>query len=83
MNLKIMILLIRAWTAIKNLKTEEFAMGWKTITGAVIMGLGYACKALAGTVPALDAVGDALIAVGVALAGIGARAAIKKAGEKK
>ena len=57
-------------------------MGWKTITGAVIMGLGYALKAFATVNPICDQIGDALIAIGVALAGIGARLAIKKTGEK-
>jgi len=54
-------------------------MGWKTITGSIIIGLGYACKAFASSVnPILDQIGDALIAIGVALGGIGLRAAIAK-----
>lgn len=57
-------------------------MGWKTITGAVIMGLGYACKAMVAVNPIFDTIGDAMIAVGVALAGIGARMAIAKGGKK-
>ena len=57
-------------------------MGWKTIAGALIMGVGYACKALTAVDPIFDTIGDALIAVGVALAGIGARLAIAKGGKK-
>jgi len=56
--------------------------GWKTISGAVIMGLGYACKAMIVVNPVFDVIGDAMIAVGVALAGIGARMAIAKGGKK-
>jgi len=56
--------------------------GWKTITGVVVMGLGYACKAAAAINPVLDTVGDALIAIGVALAGIGARMAIANVGKE-
>jgi orotate phosphoribosyltransferase-like protein len=78
MNLKLCWLIYSAYIKITNLKLEDFKMGWKTITGAVIMGLGYAAKALASVYPPLDVVGDALIAVGVALGGIGVRAAIAK-----
>ena len=56
--------------------------GWKTISGAVVMGLGYACKAMVAVNPVFDIIGDAMIAVGVALAGIGVRMAIAKGGEK-
>jgi hypothetical protein len=80
MTLKLLLALNKLWIAISTLNNTEAlkSMGWKTITGAVLMGLGYAAKALASTVPALDVVGDALIAIGVALGGIGVRAAIAK-----
>jgi hypothetical protein len=79
MNLNLTWQLWKLWTSIKDIKTEALKnMGWKTITGAIIMGLGYAAKALSSLVPALDIVGDALIAIGVALGGIGVRAAISK-----
>ena len=58
-------------------------MGWKTITGSVLIGLGFACKALAGLLPTLDAIGDGFIALGSALGGIGLRAAVKKAADGK
>ena len=78
MNLKLIWLIYNLWNKIKNLKKEDFNMGWKTITGAIVMGVGYACKALAGVVPALGEIGDALVAIGIALGGIGVRAAIAK-----
>lgn len=81
-SLKMFFQLWGLWSKIKNLNTEGFKnMGWKTITGAILMGVGYACKALMGVVPALAEIGDALIAIGVALGGIGARAAIAKVGK--
>jgi len=83
MNLKVTWQLWKLWNAIKNLKPEALkGMGWKTIAGAVLMGLGYAAKALASTItPELDSVGDALIAVGIALGGIGVRMAISNNGK--
>jgi orotate phosphoribosyltransferase-like protein len=83
MNLKLWWLIYSAYTKITNLKMEDFKMGWKTITGAIVMGLGYAAKALASVYPPLDIVGDALIAIGVALGGIGIRSAIAKSSSEK
>ena len=58
-------------------------LGWRTICGAVVAGLGFLVKGVAGAVPELAdlaPLGDALIGVGLPLAGIGVRAAIAKAG---
>jgi hypothetical protein len=67
-----------------NLNIGDIIMkfGWKTISGAVIMGLGYACKALIVVDPIFAVIGDAMIAIGIALAGIGARMAIAKSGKE-
>jgi len=79
MKLKLVWALWRAYNKLLTLNKEDImGLGWKTITGAVVMGLGFACKALSTVIPALDAIGDALIAIGVALGGIGVRAAIGK-----
>lgn len=53
-------------------------MGWKSITGAVLVGLGYACKAFTGFLPELEKVGDGLVALGVLIGGYGFRSAISK-----
>jgi len=57
------------------------SLGWKSITGSVIFGLGFLCKGAAFFFPAyavgLNSAGDALIALGGALGGIGLRLAIK------
>jgi len=54
-------------------------MGWKTITGSIIFGIGYTLKALSGIFgsPELDQLGDLLIGIGGILGGVGVRAAIK------
>lgn len=56
--------------------------GWKGITGSVLFGLGFACKAAAYFFPnfaeGLNAIGDTLIAIGGSLGGIGVRMAIEK-----
>ncbi|MDD4986498.1 MAG: hypothetical protein PHQ43_12110 [Dehalococcoidales bacterium] len=71
-----------AWGLWRNLKAVRkdalMRMGWKTITGAILVGLGYAAKALAAMEPTLDPIGDGLIAVGAMLGGVGLRAAIAK-----
>jgi len=76
MTLKLVLALFSLYNKLTTLKSEDFRMGWKTITGAVIMGLGYACKALATVNPIFDTIGDALIAVGITLSGVGIRSAI-------
>ena len=55
-------------------------MGWKSVTGSVIFGIGFILKALSGVLgnPDLDKLGDFLIGIGGTLGGIGFRAAIKK-----
>jgi hypothetical protein len=58
-------------------------LGWKTITGAFLIGLGYACKAVSSINPILDTAGDALIAIGFPLMGVGGRVAIAKIGNGK
>ena len=78
MNLKLIWLLFGLWQKLKNLKVEDFKMGWKTITGTILAALGMAGKALSGVDPIFDTIGDILIAIGVALGGIGIRAAISK-----
>lgn len=79
MNLKLIWLFWDLYQKLQKVRKESIMdLGWKTITGAVMMGLGYACKAMASAVPALDVVGDALVAIGVALGGIGIRSAIAK-----
>jgi hypothetical protein len=78
MNLNIIWNVYKLYNVLINFKAEDLNMGWKTITGAIIMGLGYASKALAGIDPMFEIIGDALIAIGIALGGIGVRAAIAK-----
>jgi hypothetical protein len=51
-------------------------LGWRSITGSVIVGIGYALKALSSFYPDLDKFGDALISIGVMLGGYGFRKAI-------
>ena len=53
-------------------------MGYKTIVGSILIGLGYAAKALVSFDPAMDQIGDGLIAVGAVLGGVGLRSAIAK-----
>lgn len=83
MNLKLLFLLNKLWNSLSTFNWEALKhMGWKTITGAILMGLGYAAKALASTVnPAFEPIGDALIAIGIALGGIGVRLAISNNGK--
>ena len=66
------------FSKLSKLRKEDFNMGWKTVTGSILVGLGFACKALSTLAPFLDELGDAVIAIGSALGGIGLRAAIKK-----
>jgi hypothetical protein len=84
MNLKLIWMLWDLWSKCKKVRAGSMkTMGWKTITGAVLVGLGYAAKSLMSFEPALDQVGDAFIALGAVLGGVGIRAAIAKTGEKK
>ena len=79
MNFKLIWLIWDLWSKLKKVKGDGMGnLGWKTITGALLIGLGYAAKALVGIEPALDQVGDALIALGAVLGGIGLRSAIAK-----
>lgn len=57
---------------------------WKTVTGSLLFGLGFAAKALATVIaePSLDPVGDGLIAFGGMIGGIGVRDAIRKLKEQ-
>ena len=53
-------------------------MGYKTIVGSILIGLGYAAKALVSIEATMDQIGDGLIAVGAVLGGVGLRSAIAK-----
>jgi uncharacterized membrane protein YedE/YeeE len=57
-------------------------MGWRSVTGSAIFGLGWVLKSLSSIWPELNAIGDILIGIGAALGGYGFRKAIKKTGEK-
>lgn len=54
-------------------------MGWMSVVGSIIFGLGFLCKAASGyfVFPELDQLGDLLISIGGSLGGIGIRRAIK------
>ena len=80
MNLKLIWLLWDLWNKLREVKGDIIMgnLGWKTISGAVLIGLGYACKSLVGLEASLDQVGDALIALGAVLGGVGIRSAIAK-----
>jgi len=57
-------------------------MGWRSVTGSAIFGLGWILKSLSSVWPELDNIGDILIGIGSALGGYGFRKAISKTGEK-
>ena len=79
MNFKLIWLIWDLWSKLKKVEGNAMSnMGWKAVSGAILIGLGYAAKSLIGIEPALDQVGDALIALGAVLGGIGLRAAIAK-----
>lgn len=80
MNLKIILDLFGLISKFKQVNFDGITnVGWKSITGALLIGLGYAAKALSSIEPTLDQIGDGLIAIGAGLAGIGFRSAINKA----
>ena len=60
-------------------------MGWKTVTGAVLLGLGTALKALdeAGVLVGGTAIAEGLMGIGTALGLFGLRSAIAKTGGAK
>jgi len=79
MTVKLLFILYNLWEDLKSLKGKSMEnMGWKTICGAILVGLGYAAKALIAVDPAMDQIGDGLIAVGAVLGGVGLRSAIAK-----
>ncbi len=79
MNLRLIYILYNLWDDLKSLKGKAMGnMGWKTITGALLVGLGYAAKALVSFEASFDQIGDGLIAAGAVLGGVGLRAAIAK-----
>jgi hypothetical protein len=81
MNLKLIWACYDLYRKVKQVPKEAFMdLGWKTITGAILVGLGYAAKTLVGVLPELEQVGDGLIALGAVIGGIGVRVAIKKSG---
>ena len=79
MNLKLLWACYDLYNKIGRVPKEKaMNMGWKTVTGAILVGLGYAAKMLSSVIPELDQVGDGLIALGAIIGGIGVRAAIAK-----
>lgn len=58
------------------------ALGWKTITGSVLLAVGGALKELDGCVGICQTLSQALLFGGTILAGVGVRSAIAKAGTK-
>ena len=52
MNLKLMWACYDLYRKVQQVPQETFMdLGWKTITGAILVGLGYAAKALVGVLP--------------------------------
>jgi len=81
MNLKAILAAWDIYRQAKKLDKEKaMGMGWKTIAGAIIVGLGYAAKTLSYLDPMWDQIGDGLIGLGAVLGGIGIRAAVAKQG---
>lgn len=79
MNLRLMCGLLDLYHKVKRVPGERvMKLGWKTITGSILVGLGFAAKALSFIEPSLDGVGDGLIALGAIVGGVGVRAAIDK-----
>jgi hypothetical protein len=82
MNFKLMWACYNLWRQIKQAPRENLMkLGWKTITGAILVGLGYAAKALVNLEPALDQIGDGLVALGAMIGGIGVAHKFKKMGQ--
>ena len=79
MNIKLIWTLLTLYRRVKQVRKETIMeMGWKTIAGSILIGLGYAAKSLASFEQSFDAIGDGIIALGAMLGGIGLRAAIAK-----
>lgn len=79
MNIRLMWGLYDLYRKIGKVPKEGIMnMGWKTITGAILVGLGYASKMLISVVPELDQVGDGLIALGAIIGGVGVAHKIEK-----
>ena len=55
-------------------------MGWKTLAGTVLVGIGYGLKSMFAADSVLVGIGEALVTVGVLLGGYGVRSAIQKNG---
>lgn len=63
---------------------EESKTGWKTITGAVIVAVAGAAKAIAAQYPEyaiLETISEAVMAAGAALGLFGLRSAVAKSSE--
>ena len=81
MDLKYAWDLFNLYRKIKRVPKGAFAnLGWKTITGSILAGLGFAAKALSAISGelTLSPVGDCLLGLGVMFGGIGVRDAIRK-----
>ena len=81
MNLRLMWGLFDVYRKIKEVPKESIMkLGWKTITAAILAGLGFGvqiCATIIGE-PSLDMVADGLWGLAVILGGVGVRHAIDK-----
>ena len=82
MNVKQLWMLMSLNNKFKHVKWEDVMKkkSWKTITGSILFGLGFAVRLFAGIInePSLEPIGEGLIGLGGMLGGIGVRDAIKK-----
>jgi len=83
MNFKLILKLFALVGKLKDVNWSNIhGMGWMSITGAVISGLGFASKALSSFDPSFDVIGDGIVGIGAFISVTGLRRATKKTDEK-
>lgn len=83
MNLKLILKIFALLGKFKDVNWSNIhGMGWMSITGAIISGLGFAAKALSSFDPSFDVIGDGIVGIGAFISVTGLRRATKKTDDK-